>query len=83
MMQINTSSNQSNQAFSSDVEKQQYSEMITDYVNNQQVQKDIRNMVHAKTRRFKVNMDSLRQFNPRLASFVTKHPIEAIAMFED
>ena len=33
--------------------------------------------------RFNVNIDELRQFNPKLSDFVVKHPIEAIKMFED
>ena len=57
--------------------------MTQDYLNNAQVAKDIRNMAHTKGRRFNINIDNLRQFNPRLATFVTKHPIEAIKMFED
>ncbi len=33
--------------------------------------------------RFNVNVDELRQFNPRLASYVVHHPLESIKMFED
>jgi hypothetical protein len=40
-------------------------------------------MVHAKGKRFNISIDNLRQFNPKLATFVTKHPIDAIKMFED
>ena len=82
MMQINTSTNEG-EAFSSDVEKMQLQEMVQDYLNNQQVTKDIRNIVHTKGKRFNINLDNLRQFNPRLATFVIKHPIDAIKMFED
>ncbi len=36
-----------------------------------------------KSNRFSVNIDELRTFNPRLANFVVKNPIEAIKMFQD
>ena len=36
-----------------------------------------------KQNRFDVNIDELRQFNPKLANYVLKQPIEAIKMFED
>mgnify|MGYP001613044590 CR=1 len=28
-------------------------------------------------------MDEVRKFNPKLASYIIKHPLEAIKMFED
>jgi hypothetical protein len=40
-------------------------------------------MLGGRGARFNVNLDELRQFNPRLANFVVKHPIDAIKMFED
>lgn len=82
MMQIDTSTNQG-EAFNSDVEKLQYQEMVQDYLNHQQTTKDIKNMLTTKGKRLNVNIDNLRQFNPRLATFVIKHPIDAIKMFED
>jgi len=36
-----------------------------------------------KNPRFNVNNDELRQFNPRLSSFITKDPLAAIKMFQD
>jgi len=33
--------------------------------------------------RYNVNIDELREFNPKLANYVLKNPIEAIKMFED
>ena len=36
-----------------------------------------------QTTRFNVNIDELRQFNPKLASYILRHPLEAIKMFED
>ena len=84
MMQINTSSNRAEgEPQNPDVEKLQLQQMIQDYLSNPQINKDLRNMVHTKARRFNVNLDTLRSFNPRLATFATKHPIDAIKMFED
>jgi hypothetical protein len=61
-------------------EKIQMQEMVQDYLNNQETNKRVRNIIGRQTR-FNVNMDELRQFNPRLAQFVTKDPISAIQMF--
>jgi DNA replication licensing factor MCM3 len=36
-----------------------------------------------KHNRFSVNIDELRHFNPKLANFVLKHPVDAIKIFED
>ena len=33
--------------------------------------------------RFNVNIDEIRQFNPKLSQYIAKHPIDAIKMFED
>ena len=82
MMQIDTSTNQG-EVFNSDVEKLQYQEMVQDYLNHQSTTKDIKNMMTTKGKRLTINIDNLRQFNPRLATFVIKHPIDAIKMFED
>lgn len=36
-----------------------------------------------KGQRLSVNIDEVRQFAPKLSSYITKNPIEAIKMFED
>lgn len=67
---------------SADAEKLQMQEMVQDYLNNQESQKRIKNII-GKQNRFNVNMDDLRQYNPRLSQFVTKDPLSAIKMFQD
>lgn len=44
--------------------------------------KKIRAMIGRGTR-YTVNIDDLRQFNPKLSTFVLRHPIDGIKMFED
>ena len=51
-------------------------------MNREENVKRMRGVIGNKSR-FNVNMDELRAFNPKLSSFVLKHPIEAIKMFED
>jgi DNA replicative helicase MCM subunit Mcm2 (Cdc46/Mcm family) len=43
----------------------------------------MRNMIGGRGVRFNINIDELRQFNPRLANMVLKNPIQAVKMFED
>jgi DNA replicative helicase MCM subunit Mcm2 (Cdc46/Mcm family) len=56
--------------------------MIQDFLNHQDSQKKIRGIM-GKQNRFTVNMDELRQFNPRLANFVLRDPLTGIKMFQD
>ena len=79
-MQINTSSTPN--LMHSDAEKLQMQEMVQDYLNHQESQKKIRGIL-GRSNRLNVNMDELRQFNPRLAQFVLRKPLEAIKMFQD
>ncbi len=51
-------------------------------MNNDEIVKKIKAII-GRGSRFNVNIDELRIFNPKLANFVVKHPIEAIKMFED
>lgn len=69
---------------SKDVEKLQMQEMVHDYMNQNEITKRMRNMINSnigKHPRFNVNVDELRQFNPRLATFVMKDPLTALKMF--
>jgi len=59
MEQINTMSQVKSTAFSSDVEKAQLTELAQEYLNSQEVNKKIRNLIGRGTR-FNVNMDELR-----------------------
>jgi DNA replicative helicase MCM subunit Mcm2 (Cdc46/Mcm family) len=65
---------------SSDVEKLQMQEMVQDFLNHQESQKKIRGMI-GRSNRLNVNMDELRSYNPRLAQFVLRKPLESIKMF--
>ena len=65
---------------SGDAERLQHKEMVQDFLNHQESQKKIRGMI-GRNNRLTVNMDELRQFNPRLANFVLKDPLAAIKMF--
>jgi hypothetical protein len=81
---INTSTNaavsSSGGLISSDAEKLQLQEMVQDFLNHQESQKKIRGII-GRSNRLTVNMDELRQFNPRLSQFVTRDPLTAIKMF--
>ncbi len=66
----------------SDAEKLQMQEMVQDFLNHQDSQKKIRGII-GKGNRLTVNMDELRQHNPRLAQFVLRDPLFAIKMFQD
>lgn len=84
-MMINTSSSQVNPVgglMQSDAEKLQMQEMVQDFLNHQESQKKIRGII-GRQNRLTVNMDELRQFNPRLAQFVLRDPLYAIKMFQD
>ena len=60
-------------------------EMVADFMNHNETSKRIRNLVNqnSKNVRFNINMDDLRQVNPRLAGFVVSDPLNAIRMFQD
>lgn len=70
MMQINTSGPGASAAVGhlvqGDAEKLHLQEMVQDFLNHQESQKKIRSMI-GRANRLNVNMDELRQFNPRLA----------------
>lgn len=59
--------------------------MVADFMNHNETSKRIRNLVNqnSKNVRFNINMDDLRQVNPRLAGFVVSDPLNAIRMFQD
>ena len=65
---------------SNDAEKLQLQEMVQDFLNHQESQKKIRSIL-GRQNRLNVNMDELRQFNPRLAAFVLRDPLSGVKMF--
>lgn len=80
-MQIDTSSKGSS-AFSSDADISHLQDLTQEFLHQDEISKRVKGMV-GKATRFNVNIDELRGFNAKLASYVLKHPIEAIKMFED
>ena len=82
-MQIDTSSKQGNSSTTNpDIEHLYYQELVQEFMNNDEIVKKIKAIIGMDTR-LSVNIDELRIFNPKLANFVVKHPIEAIKMFEN
>ena len=69
----------------SEKDKMELKEMVADFMNHNETSKRIRNLVNqnSKNVRFNINMDDLRQVNPRLAGFVVSDPLNAIRMFQD
>jgi len=69
----------------SERDKLELKEMVADFMNHNETSKRIRNLVNqnSKNVRFNINMDDLRQVNPRLAGFVVSDPLNAIRMFQD
>ena len=85
-MQINTMTNSkeanASKMISVDAEKELFKEKIADYLSKSDVEKRMKNIIGRSTR-FNVNLDELRKFNPKLANFVVRNPIEAVKLFED
>lgn len=82
-MQINTSSTpQSSSFINTDAEKLYLQEAAQDFLNSEDMLKRIRTLI-GRGSRLNLNIDELRQFNPKLANYILKNPIQAIKMFED
>ncbi|CDW73635.1 mcm2 3 5 family protein [Stylonychia lemnae] len=67
---------------STDQMRMQMQDVIIEYLNQNEVTKRIKNTI-GRQQRFNVNLDELRQFNPKLANFVVRDPIQAIKLFQD
>lgn len=63
-----------------------YSELeglMTQYLVNSQLHDLVRDSLDTQGKnRVNINLDDLRRYNPKLASFIQKKPIQAINMFE-
>ena len=60
--------------------------MVHDFMNQADVAQRTRQLVSAsalKGTRLSVNVDDVRRFDPRLASFVVRDPLAALKMFQD
>jgi DNA replicative helicase MCM subunit Mcm2 (Cdc46/Mcm family) len=66
----------------SDQEKFQMQEAANEFMNLPESRERIRGLIGRGTR-FNLNIDEIRQFNPKLSQFISKKPIEAIKIFED
>jgi DNA replication licensing factor MCM3 len=53
-----------------------------EFLGQSENKKRIRQMI-GRGQRLNVNIDEIRQFNPKLSQYIAKKPIEAIKMFED
>jgi len=82
MDQINSSVHAHSGDLNSDALKFQMQEKANEFMNLSENQKRVRGTIGRGTR-LNVNIDEVRQFNPRLANYIKTHPIEAIKIFED
>jgi DNA replicative helicase MCM subunit Mcm2 (Cdc46/Mcm family) len=57
-------------------------EAANEFMNLPESRERIRGLIGRGTR-FNLNIDEIRQFNPKLSNFISKKPIEAIKIFED
>ena len=60
--------------------------LVADYLNKREVKKQINLLMTDNKQsgpRLNVSIDELRQFEPKLANYVLKHPIDAVSMFEN
>ena len=67
---------------SADQEKFQMQETANEFMSLPENRTRIKDLI-GRGQRFNVNIDEVRQFNPRLSQYIAKMPIEAIKMFED
>ena len=78
-MQIDTTISQNDAPA---LHKERMKSLVGDYMSSRENQKQISGLVSKAKNRLDINLDDLRNFNPDLAKYVTKNPIEAINMFE-
>ena len=81
-MQIDTTEKSNQLVQSSAMAKEAMKSMVADYLNKREIRKEINNLVAKEDSRLNVSIDELRQFDPRLANYVLKNPVDAVSMFE-
>ena len=81
-MQIDTTEKSNQLVQSSAMAKEAMKAMVADYLNKREIRKEINNLVAKEDSRLNVSIDELRQFDPRLANYVLKNPVDAVSMFE-
>lgn len=57
--------------------------LMTQYLVNSQLTELVKDAIDTQGKnRVNINLDDLRRYNPKLASFIQKRPTQAISMFE-
>lgn len=80
-MQIDTTTN--NNIDSAALYKEQMKDLVGDYMAHRDMKKKVSSMIGKSQNRLGVSLDEIRHFNPELANYCMKNPIEAISMFEN
>mmetsp|Transcript_9984 Transcript_9984/g.15095 ORF Transcript_9984/g.15095 Transcript_9984/m.15095 type:complete len:551 (+) Transcript_9984:39-1691(+) len=62
--------------------KEEMKNLANEYMGLDETQKRVRTMA-GKGNRLTLNLDEVRHFNPRLASYIVRNPLSAIQIFED
>ena len=62
--------------------KETFKQKVTEYMSKPSLRKEIKSMLAKQNQRLSVSIDDLRRADADLAKYVTKHPIDAVSMFE-
>jgi DNA replicative helicase MCM subunit Mcm2 (Cdc46/Mcm family) len=65
-----------------DKEKLDMMDKVNEFMNNTEIKKRIKQLAGRGTR-LNLDIDEIRNYDPKLAKFIVKKPIESIKMFED
>lgn len=64
------------------VDREQMEQLAVEFLHQTSNDKKLKGLV-GKQSRINIHLDEIRNFNPKLADYVLRHPIEAIKIFED
>lgn len=67
----------------SDREKLEMMDQVREFMDTTEVKKRMKGLTGGRGTRLNVDVDEVRQFNPRLSQYIIRSPIEAINMFEN
>ena len=63
--------------------KEHFKSQVTEYMSRAEFRKQIRSLLkHPSQQRLSVSIDDLRGFDPNMANYVMRNPIDAVSMFE-
>ena len=63
--------------------KEHFKSQVTEYMSRAEFRKQIRSLLkHPSQQRLNVSIDDLRGFDPNMANYVMRNPIDAVSMFE-